>query len=126
MASLTQEEIDTKVQGCYAIEDNGQAMDCLTKLIKDVAEMPGVCAPRFALFTHEGCPFCAEEKETHKNHLASGAMQEVNMDSPEGAKVAEELGVEYAPAIVLLDCQNRAIDFPETAPVEAASHEESV
>ena len=116
MAKYTQEEIDTQVQSCYAIDNNDDAMDCLTKLIQGVSDLLGICSPKFALFTNDGCPFCAEEKEKKKDKLASGVMHEVNLDTPEGAKIAEQNGVEYTPAILLLDCHNKAFNFPD--PVE--------
>lgn len=97
-----QEDFDT----CYAIEDDRAALECLKELVR-TAEGP--CAPKLVLLTQVGCVPCEEESALRKDDIASGLIQELSVDTEEGLKVAATNDIEYFPALVLLDCNNKLI-----------------
>ena len=96
-----------KVQECYAIEDNSEALNCLKKVVK---EATGECKPRLVLFTQDGCPHCEDEKKLRKNDIAQGVIQVMNLDSLEGLAIARKNDIDFVPALVLLDCQDNIIE----------------
>lgn len=96
------------IDNCYAIEDNKKALGCLKKV---VSKAQGTCRPKLVLLTQEGCLPCKQEKARHKKAIASGSIQELSIDTPEGIKVALDNEIKHFPSLVLLDCRNKLI-FP--------------
>jgi len=95
-----------KIDGCYAIEKDEDALACLKKL---VAAAEGKCCPKLVLLTQESCTPCKEERELHKEDIAKGIIQELSIDTEEGFEVAAKNEIEHFPALVLLDCDNKLI-----------------
>ena len=48
-----------KVDACYAIEDNKEALKCITEYVRTAKES---CQPKLILLTQERCVPCGEEK----------------------------------------------------------------
>jgi len=97
-----------KIDNCFAIEDNKDALTCLKEVIS-TAEGP--CRPKLVLLTQQRCIPCAEERELHKEDIAKGIIQELSIKSPEGLEVATKNEIESIPALLLLDCKDNLI-FP--------------
>lgn len=94
------------IKGCYALEDNKAALDCLKKATQE----PGPCRSRLVLFTQTNCPGCKEEIRRHKTDIKQGLIEEINIDSPEGLEIAKQNGIDFVPALVVLDCNNTIIE----------------
>ena len=95
-----------KIDSCYAIEDNKNALSCLKEVVR-TAE--GTCRPKLVLFTQENCVPCKKERARHQEDIAKGIIQELSIESPEGLEIAHRNKIEYFPALVLLDCNNNLI-----------------
>ena len=102
MTEQQQENID----GCFAIEDNKDALACLKEV---VSKAKGDCPPKLVLLTQESCTPCEEERELHKEDIAKGVIQELSVDTEEGFEVAAKNEIDFFPALVLLDCDNKLI-----------------
>ncbi len=123
---LSQAELDEEVQACYRIDRAGEAVDCLKGVIEAVPEKPAsaLCPPRLVLFTKSGCPFCDEEKEHRHEDLLSGAIIEIDIESPAGAAIAEKNEINFAPALVLLDCNDILIELEPTEEAKTSTEAE--
>jgi hypothetical protein len=95
-----------KIEQCYAIEDNKGALDCLKK----VTQEEGPCRSRLVLFTRKGCEGCKEIRQEHKKDLKDGAIEEISISSPEGQAIALKNGLDFVPALVVLDCHDNIIE----------------
>jgi len=116
----SQQDIDQAVQGCLALADNDAAMACAIQVAPETPSESGLCAPRFVLLTEEGCSPCAEEKETLKEALSRGEIEEVAISSERGKAIMENTGVDFWPAVLLLDCTDHLIE-PNTPAQESPS-----
>lgn len=94
------------IDKCYAIEDNTEAFKCL----KEATQQPAACRVRLVLFTQNGCGGCKEERARHKEEIARGEIEEINISSPEGRLIALKNQVDYVPALVVLDCHDKIIE----------------
>jgi hypothetical protein len=103
---MINEKQQAKADKCFNIEDNKVAFACLKEL---VSQDDSECKPKFVLFTQESCTPCAEEKEAHKEDIEKGLITVMDVDTPEGCEVAAKNEIEYFPALVLLDCENKLI-----------------
>lgn len=101
-------EQQKKIDGCFAIEDNQEALACLKKV---VGKAEGTCRPKLVLLTQESCTPCEEERARHKEDIDKGIVKEVSVDTPEGFEIATKNEIEVFPALVLLDCEDKLI-FP--------------
>ncbi len=100
-----------EIQKCYAIEDDAKALTCLKKVVKEAS---GDCKPRLVLLTRRGCTPCKEEKEHHKEAITTGTIQEVNLYSPEGQRIAKKNEIDFVPSLILVDCHDNII-YPDDA-----------
>lgn len=106
----TQAEYDQRIQEAFLVEDNDQAFDQIKETIRSGRNSGLVCEARIVMLTKPGCMPCAEEKELKKDDLASGIIQEIDINSPEGQLLAALNGIEATPAVLVLDCENRVIE----------------
>lgn len=97
---------ESKIIDCYKIEDNQQALSCL----KEAVQEAGPCRTRLVLFTQGNCSSCKKERERFQDDLQSGTIEEIKIDSPEGRKIADKNGIDFAPALVVLDCHDNIIE----------------
>ncbi len=103
-----QEAIDK----CYSLEDDAVALDCMKETVR---EAKGDCKPQLVLLTQESCTPCVEEKALHKDALKEGVIKELSVDTDAGMKVAIKNEIDFFPAIVLLDCDEKVI-YPTEIP----------
>ena len=96
-----------RIRECYALEDNKAALDCLKQAVR---EDDGSCRSRLVLFTQTNCPGCKEEIKRHKGDIKQGLIEEINIDSPEGLEIAKQNGIDFVPALVVLDCHGNMIE----------------
>ena len=105
-----QKEVDARVQGCLAIEDNTEALDCLKKAVRTFSQTEDVCRPRIVLLTQDFCDSCKEEKSALQKSIDAGEVVEVSLETPEGQDIARRNEIDFAPAVLLLDCNNKIIE----------------
>lgn len=96
----------SKIDGCYALEDNKAALDCLKRVVQE----PSPCQARLVLFTQTNCPGCKSELKRHQQDVTEGVIQEINIDSPEGLAIAKKNNIDFVPALVVLDCHDNIIE----------------
>lgn len=99
-------EQQQKIDDCYAIENDKDALACLKEL---VSSAEGNCRPKLVLLTQEGCLPCSEEKAFRQKDIDKGIIQELSIDTQEGFDVAAKNEIEDFPALVLLDCDGKLI-----------------
>lgn len=99
--------IQQKFDECYAIENNQKALDCLKDMVKSSS---GGCRPKLVLLTQKYCIPCQEEKALHNADIASGVIQEVSIDSPEGLEIIAKNGIDNIPSLLFLDCNNNLLN----------------
>ena len=107
---IKQKEVDARVQGCLAIEDNMKSLGCLKKAVRKFSQAEGVCRPRIVLLTQDLCDSCKEEKSSLRKSIDAGEIVEVSLEMPEGRDIARRNGIDFVPAVLLLDCNNNLID----------------
>jgi hypothetical protein len=101
---MTNEEA---VKRCYANESDDTALSC----IKEVIKHPEVgCTPRMVLLVREGCDGCRQEKERYKNDIASGLVNVVDIFSEKGKEIALRNEIDFVPALLIVDCGDKAIE----------------
>ena len=96
----------SKITACYAIEDNKQALACLKEVVQEKAP----CRPRLVLFTQTKCRSCKQERTRYAKDIAEGIIEELNIDSPEAATIAQKNGIDFIPSLVVLDCRDNIIE----------------
>ena len=94
-----------KINECYAIEDNEEALACLKKVVQEEGE----CRPRLVLFTQDKCLPCKQERARHKQDISEGIIEEINIDTPVGATLAAINAIDMIPSLVVLDCNDHII-----------------
>jgi len=95
-----------KINECYAIEDNEEALACLRKVVQEEGE----CRPRLVLFTQDKCLPCKQERTRHAGDIAQGIIEEINIDTPVGATLAAINAIDMIPSLVVLDCHDKIIE----------------
>ena len=98
--------LQNKFDGCFALDDDEQALTCLKDLVKNAS---GDCRPKLVLLTRENCVPCQEEKATRKADIDSGVIQEVNINSAEGLAIMKKNDIDHVPALVFLDCKDNLL-----------------
>ena len=106
------EKHEKDTQDCLAIEENKEALDCLKKVVKQYAGVD-TCRPKLVLLTQEGCIPCEEEIALHKDDIAMGIVEKIDIDSPRGKAIAQDNDIYSIPSLLLLDCKNKLILFDE-------------
>lgn len=96
----------TKINDCYAIEDNDEALACLKRVVQEESE----CRPRLILFTQNKCLPCKQERTKYSQDIAQGIIEEINVDSPVGVALAQKNGIDFIPSLVVLDCHDNIIE----------------
>lgn len=96
----------SKVNDCYAIQDNSEALACLKKVVQEKTE----CRPRLVLFTQTKCRSCKQERTRHAEDIAQGIIEEISIDSLEGATIAQKNDIDFIPSLVVLDCHDKIIE----------------
>lgn len=96
-----------EIKQCYAIPDDNDALSCIKKR---VAESQDPCRPRIVLLVQENCGGCMEEKARYKKDIDSGIVTPVDINTQEGLEIAQHNEIEAVPALLILDCQNNAIE----------------
>ena len=99
---------EESVKLCYAHEDDDKAFECIKGVVKNPD--PGSCAPRLVLLVREGCDGCRQEKEHYKDEIASGLVTTVDIFSEKGKEIARRNEIDAVPALLVLDCQDKAIE----------------
>ncbi len=95
-------------QDCLAVKEDMAALDCLKKVVAQYSDSD-VCRPKLVLLVRDGCVPCEEERALHKDDIARGIVKEIQYDSPAGLAIAEKNDIDFAPALVLLDCNDNLI-----------------
>ena len=101
--------MNEKIKECYKIEDDPQALSCVKNVIKQTRSEPG-CKPRMILLVQEGCTGCAEEKEHYKEDIKNGIVSMIDIRTDEGKEIAKKNDIFAVPALLILDCENKAIE----------------
>ena len=96
-------------QKCLAIEDNNQALACLKKVVKEYAGVD-TCRPKLVLLYQEGCVPCKEEMALHKEDIAMGIVEKIDIDSTRGREIAQGNDIYSIPSLLLIDCKNKLIE----------------
>jgi len=96
----------SKINDCYAIEDTDKALACL----KQVVQEKGECRPRLVLFTQINCRPCKQERTRYAKDIAEGIIEEINIDFPVGAAIAQKNAIDFIPSLVVLDCHDTIIE----------------
>ncbi len=99
--------IQEQFDECYTIENNQEALACLKDMVKSST---GSCRPKLVLLTQGNCIPCRDEKSLHKADIATGVIQEVGIDSPEGLEIIAKNGIDSIPALLFLDCNNNLLN----------------
>ena len=101
-------EKDTR--DCLAIEENKAALDCLKRVVKQYAGSD-ICRPKLVLLVQDGCTPCEGEIALHREDIAKGIVEKINVDSPRGRAIAEKNEIYSIPSVLLLDCKDNLIMF---------------
>ncbi len=107
---MNQADADAELKKCLAIEDNNMAFSCMRERMKEIAKEPVPCQPKLVLLTADGCEPCAEERAARSKEIADGSMRVVDIFSPEGQEIARINEIDFTPAVLFLDCHNKAIE----------------
>lgn len=97
------------VKQCYKFENDDDALACLRKVIKEGQNSEG-CQPRMVLLVSKSCEVCAGEKAHHQKDIQDGIIKVVDIDTQEGAEIAKRNDILGVPAVLVLDCNNLAIE----------------
>lgn len=95
-----------KVNACYAIEDNKEALECVKECVRTDE---GNCHSKLVLLTHDSCTPCEKEKDIHRKAINEGIIQLIDIDTPEGMEISKKNDIDFVPILVLLDCKNKII-----------------
>ena len=90
------------------MEENKGALACLKKVVKQYAG-DDTCRPKLVLLVQEGCIPCKEEAALHKDDIAMGIVEKIDVDSPRGMAIALDNDIYSIPSLLLLDCRNKLI-----------------
>lgn len=94
------------IEKCMGIEDTGEALSCVKEMI---ANSNDTCRPKLVLLVSEGCEYCREEEMNHKDDIAAGIIQRVDIASREGITMVEKNDLDAVPALILFDCHDKVI-----------------
>ena len=106
-----------EIKGCLLMENDDEALPCLEELIRNWPAEDS-CKPSMVLLTRDGCVPCEEEHQHHAAAIEAGIIEVVDINSPRGADIAEKNGIEWTPAVLIVDCENKVIG-EESAPEES-------
>lgn len=106
-----QADVDALLKSCLCEDETGDALDCLKEALPSIPKGdPEICSPRLVLLTQPGCPFCSDERGHHTHALETGAMEELDINSERGKKIAKDADVDFTPAVFLVDCHDNLIE----------------
>ena len=98
------------IQDCLSIEENKAALNCLKKVVTQYSGSD-VCRPKLVLLVQDGCIPCKEEIALHKDDIAKGLVEKIDIDSPRGMAIAKKNDIYAIPSVLLLDCQDTLIEL---------------
>jgi len=96
------------IQGCLANPDFESAFDCIKGVVSRGSDSDE-CRPKLVLLTQENCPGCEEGIARHQGDIDRGVIEEIRVDSPKGMEIIKANGIDYVPALLLLDCHDNII-----------------
>ena len=96
-----------EVKQCYTHENDDQALSCIKKVVRETNDS---CRPRIVLLVQENCTGCAEEKARYRKDIEAGLITTVDIFSSEGAEIAKKNDIDIVPAVLIVDCRNKAIE----------------
>lgn len=94
------------IDECFNVEDNDEAYKCLKKVIKNDKSS---CQPKLILLVQENCEPCEAEKAARQADIDAGIVEVLSLDEPTGLALAKAIGIDYVPALLFLDCENKVI-----------------
>lgn len=97
---------DTLMERC---DDTPDPVRCSAEYLGQAGNQAPGCALRVVMFTIPGCPACAETKTVYADLLAQGSVQEIDGESPDGDALMDRLGLDKAPTLAILDCQDNLL-----------------
>lgn len=99
---------EANVRKCLSITDNDKALDCL---LDAVAKTTGdSCRPRMVMLTASYCESCKEEMALHAKAISKGLIVPIDIHSSEGREIAAKNKIDWTPALIPLDCNNKLIE----------------
>lgn len=110
MSDVLSPDVKEAVGKCFAFDDNDQAFKCLQDVIVKAQQKQGDCNPKFVLLTQENCSYCTEEKTARQTEINTGLVEVVNIHSQRGTEIAKRNGIDFVPALLLVDCQDNIIE----------------
>ena len=108
MKKQYQKPHEKETQDCLAIVDNPSALACLKKVVSRYSTAD-ICKPRLVLLVGDNCGPCEKEIKLHEADIASGIIQKIRANSPEGRAITIKNKLPFTPSLVLLDCHNNLI-----------------
>lgn len=100
-----------KARKCFLIESNAEALACIKEIVSNAE--PSACSPKIVLLTQAECPYCEEEAETLASDIKANIIQRVDIASPYGKSIARKNDIDFAPAVLVLDCEDLLLQPPE-------------
>jgi len=96
------------IKDCLRLPEDKEAFACMKKVLKSPQ---GSCPSRLVLLLeHDGCEPCEQALTQYAEDIKEEAVQVVSIASEEGRDIIRQNNIEYAPALIVLDCQNKIID----------------
>ena len=101
-----------QLKQCLTIGDSTKALNCLKKAVQ---EAQGTCKPRLVLVTTTefSCDSCDQVKAQFSKDIRAGIIQEIDMQSAEGQRIANNNDLDAVPALLLLDCNDKVIPLDD-------------
>ena len=103
------EKHERDTQKCLAIEDNKASLDCLKKVVA-ASSKSNSCRPKLVLLVQDGCIPCKKAAAQHADAIANGTIEKINVHSPDGKAITKINNIDFAPSLILLDCNNKIIN----------------
>lgn len=101
--------MEQQVKACLRISDEDESFACLKKVIQ--AGRGSSCPPRLVLLLEESdCDPCEKVLVEYAEDIKNQNIQVVSTSSQDGKDIIRRNKIEYAPVLLLLDCQNQIIE----------------
>lgn len=97
------------------LKDCGQEDDkvgCVADLLDIIPpEVQALCQPRMLLLVNEdgSCQPCEDAKKDFASLLKAGIVTEKKIFMGDGARIAKKNGIEGAPALIVVDCNDNVL-----------------
>jgi len=93
------------VKDCLSLPEE-ESLACVKEAIKTEK---GVCPSRLVLLLEGDCEPCIQARREYEQDIKQETIQVVSTASKEGKDIIKRNNIEYAPALLLLDCNNQLI-----------------